>query len=120
MKISIINTYSPNNNGANENILNYWDNVTKYMETIPNNYIKIWRADNNGQISQNKHNNKVVGKWTMSNRIQKGNGVMISKTCVKYKMVCDNTCFCSIANNKSNLSTWYGWDGHAKNKLTIL
>ena len=88
MNISIMNTYAPNNNEENESMQKYRNDFDKHIGMIPNKYIKIWCTDNNAQIARNKHNNKVVGKWTSPNSTQKGNGVTLSKTCVKNEMVC--------------------------------
>ena len=32
---------------------------------IPTKYIKLWCADNNGQIATSKESNEVILKWTL-------------------------------------------------------
>ena len=70
--ISILNSYAPHMSYDKEEIKEYWARIQKYIDTIPNNLIKMWRADNNGQIAQNDTCNS-IGKWTIANADETGN-----------------------------------------------
>ena len=57
-----------------DEINSYWDNVNNYLNIISPGLVKIWRADNNGQIARNDiTRNNLVGNWDISNN-EKGNG----------------------------------------------
>ena len=69
--------------GYNSNqIGEYWETLANHLQQIPQNNIKMWCTDNNGQISNNsKSQSKVVGNWTLSNTTEKGNGEHLIKIC---------------------------------------
>ena len=58
---------------AKEEIEEYWTKIRKYINTIPNILIKIWCADNNGQIAQSETCN-LIGKWAIGQTNENGNG----------------------------------------------
>ena len=44
----------------------------------------MWRTDNNGQIAQDEtQQNKTIGKWTISNKTEHGNGEELQKYVMK-------------------------------------
>ena len=61
ISISILNTYSPNCNGYHSNIPEYWGNANSHIASIPNNYIEVWRDDNNRKLSRRDHNCRFTG-----------------------------------------------------------
>ena len=58
----------------------YWYELNEHMDQVPNKYIKIRMADNNGKIKQNIENKLYVGRWAYSNRTEKGNGDKYNET----------------------------------------
>ena len=63
--ISILNTYAPHNGYPVEIINRYWEDINAYTSLLPQNLIKIWCTDNNGQLSNNDTNTQNIGKWTV-------------------------------------------------------
>ena len=97
-----------------EEIEEYWAKIQKYIKTIPNNLIKMWCTDNNGQIAQNDTCNS-IGKWTIASVNEKENGGNFYKTLEENNLCCMNTYFIPPENNPQNLTTWNNYDG-AQNK----
>ena len=91
--ISILNTYAPHIGYPTDTMKEYWEYIAAYTSLIPNNLVKIWRTDNNGQLSQNETNKKYIGKWTMGNRLGNINSQNLSKNCGNNELVARNTHF---------------------------
>ena len=80
--LSILNSYDPHMGYAIEQIDEYWETLSQHIQSIPNTNIKMRCAGNNGQISQDtRGNTKFIGKWTISNNAEKGNGGNLVATC---------------------------------------
>ena len=63
--LSILNTYAPNMGYHIDQINAYWTTLNQYINTIPRTHIRMWCADNNGQISNiNNSNDNNIGPWT--------------------------------------------------------
>ena len=54
-------------------IKEYRAEIQKYIKTIPNNIIKMRRADNNGKIAQGDTSN-LIGKRAIADAHEKENG----------------------------------------------
>ena len=50
--LPILNTYVPHMGYNFDKVDTYCNNINTYMGAIPTNLVKIWRADNNGQIEK--------------------------------------------------------------------
>ena len=96
--ISILNTYAPRNNYPNTQIYDYWALVNSHIPNIPHKLIRIWCTDNNGQVSQNNHNDKYIGPWRMENNSTNINGDNLAESCINNNYICVNTFF--IPKNK--------------------
>ena len=118
--ISIINTYAPHIGYPTEIIEEYWKYIEAYTSLIPNNLIKIWCTDNNGQLSRNETNQKYIGKWTMGNKLENLNSQKLSMQCIDNEMVACNTYFIPKDNDKSNLATWYSYTGEVQKQLDYI
>lgn len=46
---------------------------------IPNNLVKIWRADNNGQLSRAETNANNIEKWALGNKLENVNSYNLIK-----------------------------------------
>ena len=74
-----------------EQINSYWATLNQYMDTIPKNYIRMWCADNNGQISKPLNtSSNYIGNWTLTNKTEKGNGGNLISTCNTHEYICPN------------------------------
>ena len=102
------------------NIGKYWEYMDAYISLIPNNLIKIWRTDNNGQLSRNDTNSQYVGKWTLGGKLENPNSQNLSRICENNEWVALNTFFIPVKNDKSNLATWYSSDGNIANQLDYI
>ena len=72
--ISIICSYAPYMGYGEIERNKYRNGLNNHMDPIPNNYIKIWMTDNNGQISQEENTKDIIGKWNIGNKTEVGNG----------------------------------------------
>ena len=62
------------------------------MDSTPKNNVICWCTDNNnGQIAQDKDNNEHIGKWTLGNKTENGNGNQLGEICKEYDLICSNT-----------------------------
>ena len=111
--ISILNTYAPHIGYPAETIENYWKYIEAYTSLIPNNLVKIWCTDNNGQLSQNTANNKYIGKWTLCTKLENINSRNLSAQCENNEWMACNTYYIPKIMTK-NLATWYS-DGEIQN-----
>ena len=48
--------------------------LNNHMDKIPNSYIKLWLTDNNGQICQMGNTKDIIGKCTIGDKTEVGNG----------------------------------------------
>ena len=69
----------------------YRHDLNNTMCEIPNSYIKIGMEDNNGQINQKESQKNLIGKWTLSNKTDAGNGENYIHACKRQNMACMNT-----------------------------
>ena len=84
------------------------------MNSIPENNVKFWRTDNNGQITQDEDNIEQIGKWAMWNKTEDGNGRQLEKMRNEYELVCSSTFFKPRSGGKEELATWYIHNGETK------
>merc|ERR1712112_697112 len=90
--LSILNTYAPHMGYHTDQINAYWTTLNQYIDTIPKTYIRMLRADNNGQLSNNVNNSENnIGPWALSNKTDKGNGEKLVLACRKHDYICPNT-----------------------------
>ena len=54
--LSILNTYAPHIGYPVETIRKYWGNAEANITLFPRKCIRLWRTDNNGQLSSNGTN----------------------------------------------------------------
>ena len=50
--LSIANSYAPHMGYSEPEVDEYWTQVNERMDNIPRTHIKLWMAENNGQIAQ--------------------------------------------------------------------
>ena len=68
-KLSITNSYAPHMGYGEKHRTDYWGNMNKRIQNIPQNHIKMRCTDNNGQIAQdNIQRDKTIGKWAISKK----------------------------------------------------
>ena len=72
--LSIANTDAPHMNYDIECINDYCNQLDAYLSTVPYSLTKMWRADNDGELSADPIAKKYIGKWTLTNKTDKGNG----------------------------------------------
>ena len=112
--MNIINTYAPDMSYDEETHNKHWAGARGITNSIPKNNVICWCTDNNGQIAQDDENNEHVGKWTLRNKTEKGNGTQLGNLRKEYDMVCSNTYFKPRNGNKNELASWYSHNGEAK------
>ena len=61
--ISILNSYAPHMGYNSIEINKYWNDINNYLNIISTDLVKIWCADNNGQLSRNDTNQTNIGPW---------------------------------------------------------
>ena len=88
--ISILNSYAPHTGYPTETIEEYLKYMESYTSLVPNNLVKIWCADNDGQLSQNETSEKYIRKWTLGNKLDNINSQNISKNCENNAWVARN------------------------------
>ena len=69
----------------------HWAETREIMSSIPKNNAICWCTDNNGQITQDKDNNGQIGKWTMGNKTENGDGRQLGEICKEYDIIGSNT-----------------------------
>ena len=75
-----------------EQINTYCDTLNRYIDAIPNSYIRMWRTDNNGQITRPANTNtNDIGQWKLTSKTDKGNDEELIQTCTKHNYICANT-----------------------------
>ena len=87
---NIINTYTPDMSYSDETPQN-WDETREIMWKIPKNNVICRRADNNGQLAQDDENNEKVGKWTIGNKTEEGNGKQLEGVRKEHNLIRSNT-----------------------------
>ena len=89
--LSILNSYVPNIGYPTETIDKYWVYVEAYISLIPNNMVKIWRADNNGQLRRNGTNSNYIGESALENKLGNVSSNNLSKSCGNNEWAESNT-----------------------------
>ena len=89
--ISILNTYAPHVGYPAETIKQYWDMVNAYISLIPNNLIRLWCTDNNGQLSKTDNNN--IGPWALGGKLENLSSVNLAECCDRYDWVASSAHF---------------------------
>ena len=115
--MNIINTYAPDMSYDEETHNKHWAETREIMNFIPKNNVIWWRTDNNGQIAQDDENNEQVGRWTMGNKTEEGNGRQLGKICKEYDIICSNTYFKPRKGKKEELATWYSHNGETEKQI---
>ena len=96
---------------------NHWAETREILSSIPKNNVICWCTDNNGQIAQSKENKEQVGKWTLGNNTEPGNGKQMENVCKEYDIICSNTHFKPHNGKKDELATWYSYNGETKRQI---
>ena len=52
----------------------YGGGLNNHMAPIPNNYIKLWMTDINGQICEKDSTKDIIGKWAIGGKTETGHG----------------------------------------------
>ena len=87
--LSILNTYAPHIGYHAETLKLYWGMVIAYTSLIPNNLVRVWRTDNNGQLQKTDNNN--VGPWAMWKKLENANSINIAECIDQHDWVASNT-----------------------------
>ena len=64
---SVVNTYTPNLGYPTDTSGKYWAYVEAYISFLPNNIVRIRRADNNRQLCGNDTNHNHIWKLALGN-----------------------------------------------------
>ena len=88
--IAILNPYAAIYRIPNRSNKKYWGYIGAYISLIPNNQVKIWRADNNGQLCRNGTNSKYIGKWPLGKKMGNINRNNLGKSCGNNVWVASN------------------------------
>ena len=115
--MNIINTYTPDMSYDEETHNNHRGETREIMKSIPKNNVMCWCTDNNGQITQDDENNEHIGKWTMGNKTEEGNGRQLGNICEEYGLICSNTYFKPRKGEKEELDTWYSHNGETRKQI---
>ena len=103
-----------------KHINEYWETAKHHMENIPSNYIKIWRTDNNGQVSQDKNKeHKEIWPWALKSQTDKGNGQNLINLCRGNDLICPNTHMIPKNKNVGNMATWHIPYATVKRKIDL-
>ena len=76
-----------------ETLGKYWEYMDAYISPIPNNLIKIWRTDNNGQLSRGDINSQYIGKWALWGILESIYSQNVSRNCEHNVWDAGNTFF---------------------------
>ena len=115
--MNIINTYAPDMSYDEETHNKHWAETREIMNPIPKNNAIFWCTDNNGQITQDGDNIEQIGKWTVGNKTEEGDGRQLEKVCKEYDLICSNTFFEPRKEKKEELATWYSHNGETKKQI---
>ena len=102
--LSILNTYDPHMGYRQDQIETYWATLNQYIDVIPKSFIRMWRADYNGQIAHTTNNTNNIGKWTMGINMRR------ETVTILYELVPNKITFAQThktpKNNNAHLATW--------------
>ncbi|OWR55348.1 endonuclease-reverse transcriptase, partial [Danaus plexippus plexippus] len=93
-RINIIQVYAPTAQSTVEEIENFYSAVTSALKDIPKRESTIVLGDFNakvGTIRDNEHLRRIVGKYEIGNRIERGERLL--QFCSEENFTVTNTCF---------------------------
>ena len=100
--MNIINTYAPDMSYDGETHNKHWTETREIMNSILRNNVIFRRTDNNGQIAQGDENSERVGRWTMWNKTEGGNGRQLDNIRKEYGKIRSDTYFKPHEEKKMN------------------
>src|SRR5713101_5189949 len=115
VNITIIQIYAPTADATEEELDEFYNNLSNMVELTPNKDILVIQGDFNakiGKMKENELNSQNIGRFGLGSRNQ--NGERMLDFCIQHEFVVMNTCF---EQPNRRLYTWVSPGGKYRNQI---